>query len=110
MGTPMLPEANELAKVLYHVRKTNKATQADFQHMYALYQILRKEYDIDPNFQGTLDELQLFFKEGQQEEQHEDFIPYYDLNIKRWIEELTLLGNGSKAVTIDYQQRKGREI
>ncbi|MEB1807853.1 MAG: hypothetical protein LPK26_11295 [Bacillaceae bacterium] len=66
--------------------------------------------EIDPNFKGTLQEILAYCKTIQESEDKIEHIKLNDLNLKRWIEELHLVMKGSEAVTIDYDQRKGREI
>ncbi|MFV8827627.1 YtzH-like family protein [Alkalihalobacterium sp. APHAB7] len=66
--------------------------------------------DIDPNFKGTLQEILAYCKTIKESEDAMEHIKLNDLNLTRWIEELHLVMKGSEAVTIDYDQRKGREI
>ncbi|MDE5415859.1 YtzH-like family protein [Alkalihalobacterium chitinilyticum] len=66
--------------------------------------------EIDPNFKGTLQEILAYCKTIQDSDDTIEHIKLNDLNLKRWIEELHLVMKGSEAVTIDYDQRKGREI
>ncbi|WP_078555544.1 YtzH-like family protein [Bacillus alkalicellulosilyticus] len=65
--------------------------------------------EIDPNFKGTLQEIKSYVSTAANSHSYKEHIKLNDLNIKRWIEELERLMR-SEAVTIDYEQRKGREI
>lgn len=69
-----------------------------------------KQAEFDPNFRGTINELSNYINSGLEQQKNEEEIYLHDLNYKRWIEELELLVHGSSAVTIDYKQRKNRQI
>ncbi|MBU8905251.1 YtzH-like family protein [Desertibacillus haloalkaliphilus] len=96
--------------ILEAQKKHQSGTDEQF-HVLAeqLHHLTAKE-EVDPNFLGTVAELKAYIETKDQSESIAEHVRLNELNIKRWIIELTLLAKGSQAVTIDFEQRKGREI
>ncbi|MCR6111698.1 hypothetical protein HXA35_15220 [Bacillus sp. A301a_S52] len=69
-----------------------------------------RNMDLNPNFTGTIQEIHTFADKVITSSQPDDVLHHHSLNIARWIEEVGLLINGGGKVTIDYEQRKGREV
>ncbi|UTR15650.1 hypothetical protein MM221_03415 [Salipaludibacillus sp. LMS25] len=69
-----------------------------------------RSMDLNPNFTGTIQEIHIFADKVVTSSHPNDVVYHHSLNIARWIEEVGLLINGGGKVTIDYEQRKGREV
>lgn len=65
---------------------------------------------VNENFTGTIEEIRSFADILKDTDSTEDFIMHHKLNLSRWTEELQILEEGSGGVTLDYEQRKGREV
>lgn len=76
----------------------------------SLLQLEQKREKINDNFKGTLDELLAYVTQRSEAPTLTEHTLLNESNIRRWIQELHLLRDGGGAVTIDYEQRKGREI
>lgn len=66
--------------------------------------------EINKNFHGTIEEIHAYVNNITTEQAINEHIHFNETNISRWLEELAMLEDGGGAVTIDYYQRKGREI
>ncbi|MCR6095471.1 hypothetical protein HXA34_15155 [Salipaludibacillus agaradhaerens] len=69
-----------------------------------------RNMELNPNFTGTIQEIHIFADKVITSSHPNDVVHHHSLNIARWIEEVGLLINGGGKVTIDYEQRKGREV
>ncbi|UOE93499.1 hypothetical protein [Alkalihalobacillus sp. LMS39] len=102
-------DTEKMTDILEEQLKTGDGTALQFATLSTEIKRLRFTTDIDPNFTGTFDELETYISTVSQASSAQEHIKLNDLNLKRWIDELHLLMHG-KAVTIDFNQRKGREI
>ncbi|MBU9721073.1 MULTISPECIES: YtzH-like family protein [Bacillaceae] len=98
-----------LKNLLAEQFELKKGTSIHFQTMDEILKALRVQ-NINENFTGTLQEIHAYVSEGQFHPNPYAHIQLHKMNIERWVKELELLSVGGGAVTIDYEQRKGREI
>ncbi|ADU31537.1 hypothetical protein [Evansella cellulosilytica] len=96
-------------KYLLDKQFSGKMEEGDFDQISSKIKII-KEVNINENFVGTIQELNHYVDNFTESENVQDYVSVNYPNIKRWIDELTLLEQGGGAVTTDYEQRKGREI
>ncbi|WP_216831809.1 YtzH-like family protein [Alkalihalobacterium elongatum] len=110
MSDKKLVNTKPIIELLETQLKQGVTTLEQCEELQEKISIIRQEEEIDPNFQGTLQELQAYCITVKESNNLSEHVTFNDLNLKRWIEELQLVMTGSEAVTIDYDQRKGREI
>ncbi|OLO40201.1 hypothetical protein BTR23_06795 [Alkalihalophilus pseudofirmus] len=104
-----LVDTTPMIEILQSQLKKGTSSYSHFERLQEeISNVIKKE--IDPNFKGTLQEINVYCKTAKESHNIGEHINLHDLNIKRWLEELHLVMTGSEAVTIDYDQRKGREI
>ncbi|MBU9713736.1 YtzH-like family protein [Evansella tamaricis] len=99
----------ELKKLLKEQKEGKNGTSIYFKKMSDIVKTLRTG-TINDNFKGTLQEIHIYVNDGQFHPNPYSHISHHKLNISRWVEELEMLESGGGAVTIDYDDRKGREI
>ncbi|WP_026671677.1 hypothetical protein [Alkalihalobacterium bogoriense] len=102
-------DTEKIITILQEQIKTGDGTPLQFATLKTEIKRIRFTHDIDPNFKGTFDELETYITTNSDANSTQEHIKLNEMNIKRWMDELHLLMHG-KAVTIDYNQRKGREI
>lgn len=94
-----------------HLTEPEKSNEEQFTHLERSMKKLNLNKDnINDNFTGTIEEVKVYVSHRPNHDALSEHIRLNSENIKRWIEELQLLHDGGGAVTIDYEQRKGREI
>ncbi|RKL66774.1 hypothetical protein CR203_13115 [Salipaludibacillus neizhouensis] len=103
-----------LQSLLDHQKKTETASTEtasieEFTKMDGVLATLREE-SINENFLGTIQEIHTYVDNGRESSNRTELVKHHHLNLSRWVEELQLLNEGGGKVTIDYEQRKGREI
>ncbi|MGJ9382333.1 YtzH-like family protein [Salipaludibacillus sp. CF4.18] len=98
-----------LQSLLDHQKKTETASIEEFTKMDGVLATLREE-SINENFLGTIQEIHTYVENGRESSNRNELVRHHHLNLSRWVEELHLLNEGGGKVTIDYEQRKGREI
>ncbi|MCD8509976.1 MAG: YtzH-like family protein [Bacillus sp. (in: Bacteria)] len=82
---------------------------SQFQEMNRIIDLLPYE-ELNKNFHGTIEEINTYVNNLTTNQPIKEHIEVNKPNISRWLEELEMLEDGGGAVTIDYEQRKGREI
>lgn len=106
----LLVDIQPVITILVEQLRTKSSNLSDLKRIINIIENLNENEEIDPNFQGTIDELKVYATTLLEASNLSEHIKLNDLNIKRWIEELNSIMKGSEAITIDYEQRKGREI
>lgn len=99
----------QFQSILKQQKQKGTATNNEFNQLRGIIKVLRKE-KLNENFHGTIQEIHSFIDKADKTENLNDFIQHHQLNLSRWVEEISLLIDGGGKVTIDYEQRKGREI
>ncbi|WP_026690713.1 hypothetical protein [Alteribacter aurantiacus] len=99
----------KLRKLLIHMKNREHTTENDFEKMQGFVKELRHD-EINENFEGSIVEMDAFIDERTTSSNLKEHIQLHQMNIARWIEELEMLRDGDGGVTIDYEQREGREI
>lgn len=98
-----------LQSVLKQQKINETASLEEFTKMKGMIEPLKEEL-INENFEGTIQEIHVYVMNGLASSNRKELVTHHKLNLARWIEELELLNDGGGQVTIDYEQRKGREI
>lgn len=99
----------QFQSILKQVKQKETATNEEFNQLRGIIKVLREE-KFNENFHGTIQEIHAFIDKADETENLNEFIQLHKLNLSRWVEEISLLIGGGGKVTIDYEQRKGREI
>ncbi|WP_280769965.1 YtzH-like family protein [Salipaludibacillus daqingensis] len=99
----------QFQSILKQQKQKGTATREEFNQLRGIIKVLRDE-KLNENFDGTIQEIHAFIDKADETENLTDLIEHHKLNISRWIEEISLLIDGGGKVTIDYEQRKGREV
>ncbi|WP_078594989.1 hypothetical protein [Evansella clarkii] len=102
----------QVREILKEQLRTKDAENGQLSELDALLSSL-KEKHFNANFSGTVEEIHAYTKtalETSSKDKLRTHVEHHHLNLARWLEELDLLKAGGGAVTIDYEQRKGREI
>jgi len=107
MATNQLLE--QFQSILKQQLQKGTATNEEFNQLRGIVKVLREE-ELNENFQGTLQEIHSFVDKSDDTNNLNEFIQLHKLNLSRWVEELSMLIDGGGKVTIDYEQRKGREV
>ncbi|MDG5787730.1 YtzH-like family protein [Evansella sp. AB-P1] len=105
------PIVERVKSILLEQVKSHRTSVEEFQKLEQLLKIIEDE-EINDNFEGTLQEIRSYIDRcpTPQGRELDEYVNLHRLNISRWIEELSMLNEGGGAVTLDYEQRKGREI
>ena len=102
----------KLEVLLMEQKQLQTADQELLSKMDGILESLRKKSYIQ-DFEGTFSEIHAFTTTAldfNEREESNKYVESHRLNLSRWLEELSLLADGGGAVTIDYEQRKGREV
>ena len=99
----------QFQSILYQQLQKGTATNREFDQLRGIIKNLREER-LNENFHGTIQEIHSFIDKADETENLNDFIEHHQLNLSRWVEEISMLLEGGGKVTIDYEQRKGKEI
>jgi len=99
----------QFQSILKQQLQKGTATNEEFNQLRGIVKVLREE-ELNENFQGTLQEIHSFVDKSDDTNNLNEFIQLHKLNLSRWVEELSMLIDGGGKVTIDYEQRKGREV
>ncbi|UTR11436.1 hypothetical protein MM300_03645 [Evansella sp. LMS18] len=102
----------QVRAILKEQLKTKDAGNGQMRELDDLLSSLREKH-FNANFSGTVEEIHAYTKtalETNSKDKLQAHVEHHHLNLSRWLEELNLLKAGGGAVTIDYEQRKGREI
>ncbi|WP_416151538.1 YtzH-like family protein [Salipaludibacillus sp. HK11] len=99
----------QLQTILEQLQQKNEATKDDFNQLKEVAQELRTD-KFNENFHGTIQEIHAFADKSEETNNLNELVQHHGLNLSRWIEEISLLIDGGGKVTIDYEQRKGREV
>ncbi|MDQ0254978.1 hypothetical protein J2S74_002360 [Evansella vedderi] len=99
-----------LQQILLEQREQKAGNIEQFQEMKKIMKQIPSD-QINPNFKGTIDEISAYINHDiRTKNEINEHVKHHTLNISRWQEELSMLRAGGGAVTIDYEQRMGREI
>ncbi|UCZ52330.1 YtzH-like family protein [Bacillus shivajii] len=99
----------EMISIIDNQERTEKGSERDFQRLVNIIYEFRNDV-YNENFQGTLQEIKAYAQKRKESVTLDEHINNHLHHMSRWKEELTLFLNGGGAVTIDYEQRKGREV
>ncbi|MFB5663792.1 hypothetical protein [Alteribacillus sp. HJP-4] len=110
MSQHVYPETEQLIKIITDLLDACNGSEDQFRTMHQELKKLQLGEEIDPNFQGTLSEMEAFIDGRSESNSLQQHVEINELNLKRWRSELQHLQEGAGAVTIDHEQRRGREI
>ncbi|AOM82159.1 hypothetical protein [Salisediminibacterium beveridgei] len=100
---------DQLQKILVIVKENERVTDNQINQIEGIIKVLREE-PLNENFDGTIQEIHSFLDNLKDTKTPDELVTHHKLNLSRWIDELHFLEEGGGAVTLDYEQRKGREI
>lgn len=100
---------NQLQKILFMIKDLESITDNQINQIEGIIKVLREE-KMNENFDGTIQEIHAFLDNLKDTDKPDDLVVHHKLNISRWLDELQFLEEGGGRVTLDYEQRKGREI
>ncbi|PYZ93799.1 hypothetical protein CR194_11675 [Salipaludibacillus keqinensis] len=99
----------QLQSLLKQQKENSGGTKEEFNKIEGIIKVLREE-NINENFDGTIQEIHSYVDKSKETDSLDEWVQFHKLNLSRWVEELSLLIDGGGKVTIDYEQRKGREV
>lgn len=99
----------QLQSIFKQIKEKESVSQEELNQVEGIIKVLREE-SLNENFEGTIQEIHTFSDKIKETDNPDNLVKHHKLNLSRWTEELGLLIDGGGKVTIDHEQRKGREV